>query len=179
MKPFIRRANRINLQRIARVPTLGILALVFFQTLEIAHAVQAKTPPPVPVSQGQSATASSVWHNPGYEPARAFDGDASTRWSADTGQGRGWPEVDLGKPITVARIVIQEASYPQTARFAVEAQSADGAWAAIAEGTTIGAFKELKVTPVTAQKFRLHIFESKLVNAGSGMNIDEFQLFAK
>ena len=74
--------------------------------------------------------------------------------------------------------MIQERSYPQTTRFAVEAQQADGSWKVLSEGKTIGADKDVKIKPTTAQKFRLNILESKLINAGAGGTIDEFQLFA-
>ena len=134
--------------------------------------------PPLPVSQGKKVMASSTFRLPGYDADKAVDGDLSTRWATDAGQGSGWLEVDLGKPTTVSRAVIQEQSFSQTALFAVESQLADGSWKTLAEGTTIGASKELKFTPTTAQKFRLHIFESKLV-PGGGATIDEFQLFEK
>jgi hypothetical protein len=134
-------------------------------------------PPPVPVSQGKKATASSVYHNPGYEADKAFDGNEETRWSMDNGQASGWLEVDLGRPMAISSIVIQEKSYPQTTRFAIEAQLADGSWKTLAEGGPIGEFKELEVKPTTAQRFRLKILESKLINAGAGATIDEFQLF--
>jgi hypothetical protein len=133
--------------------------------------------PPVPVSQGKPAAASSVYHKPGYEPDKAFDGDPTTRWSMDSGQGTGWLEVDLGKPTAVSRVVIQEQSYPQTTRFAVEAQKADGSWKTLAEGGAIGAFKELNITPTTSRKFRVRIIASALLNAGAGVTIDECELF--
>lgn len=134
-------------------------------------------PPSVPVSQGKKASASSVYHSPGYEADKAFDGDETTRWSMDNGQGSGWLEVDLGKPMTISLIVIQERSYPQATRFAVEAQQTDGSWKTLASGTTIADFKEINIEPAMAQKFRLRILESKLINAGAGATIDEFQLF--
>jgi hypothetical protein len=133
---------------------------------------------PLPVSRGKPATASTTYGG-GYTPDKAFDGDLSTRWSASNGQDTGWLEVDLGKPMEVSRVVIQEASYPQTTSFTVEAQQADGSWKSLAEGTTIGEYKELNITPRTAQKFRLHILSAKLVNARAGITIDELQLFAK
>jgi len=145
--------------------------------VEIIGPIAPLPPPPMPVSQGKPSTASSVYHKPGYEADKAFDGDPTTRWSMDNGQATGWLEVDLGKPTKVSRAVIQEHSFPQTTRFTVEAQLPDGSWKLLAEGTTIGADKELKLPPTTAQKFRLKIFESKLINTGSGVTIDEFQLF--
>lgn len=118
-----------------------------------------------------------MYHEPGYEADKAFDGDPSTRWRMDSGQGSGWLEIDLGEPTVVSRVVIQEQSYPQTTRFAVEAQQPDGSWKTLAEGTTIGDFKELKVATTTAQKFLLHVLASNLINAGAGVTLDEVQLF--
>ena len=52
----------------------------------------------------------------------------------------------------------------------------DGSWKTLAQGTTSGDCKELKVTSTTAQMFQLHLFASQLINAGAGMTIDEFQM---
>jgi hypothetical protein len=159
-----------------KIVKLEVLPTARRKDIEIVGPIP---PPPMPVSQGKPATASSVYRAPGYEPAKAVDGDTSTRWSMDIGHGSGWLAVDLGKPTGVSRIVIEEQSYPQTARFTIEAQQADGTWQVLAEGTTIGPHKELQFAPTTARKFRLHILESKLLNAGAGVTIDEFQLFEK
>ena len=129
-------------------------------------------PSPRPASQGRPATASSVWHQPGYEPARAVDGDSATRWAVANGQKSGWIEVDLGRTTRVARAVIQEIAWPSITRFAIEALRADGSWGCAATGTTIGAERELVFPPVAAQRFRLRIDE-----AGNMPNIEEFQLF--
>ncbi len=75
--------------------------------------------------------------------------------------------------------VIDESSYPQTTKFAIEAQIEDGTWKSVADGTTIGTKKEVVFAPIKAQNFRLHILESKLDNPAAGVTINEFQLFAK
>lgn len=129
-------------------------------------------PPPTPVSQGRPATASSVWHQPGYDPAKAFDGDSVTRWAVANGQLAGWLAVDLGKTTAVSRAVIQEVSWPGITRFAIEAQQADGSWQNAATGTTIGAEWEVKFPPIAAQRFRLRIDAARIMP-----NIEEFQLF--
>ncbi len=137
-----------------------------------------KYKPLPPISQGKTASASSTFHLAGYEADKAVDGNENTRWSMDSGNGSGWLEVDLGKATKISRIVIQERTYPQTTRFAVEAQQADGSWKVLWEDKIIGANKNVKIKPTTAQKFRLNILESTLFNAGAGVTIDEFQLFA-
>ncbi|MCX6922352.1 MAG: discoidin domain-containing protein [Verrucomicrobia bacterium] len=128
--------------------------------------------PPLPVSQGKRASASSVWHDPGYEPDKAFDGDSATRWAAANGQHDGWLEVDLGHPASVSRAVIQEISWPSISKFSIEARDANGTWQPFTTGTTIGAYLEMKFAPITAQYFRLHI-----ESASNMPNIEEFQLF--
>jgi hypothetical protein len=127
---------------------------------------------PMPLSQGKPATASSVWHQPGYDPAKAVDGDSSTRWAVANGQLTGWLEVDLGQPSAVSRAVIEEISWPAITKFAIEAMTPAGQWQAVATGTAIGARLEVRFPAVTAHRFRLNLIEA------SGMpNIEEFQLF--
>jgi hypothetical protein len=137
-----------------------------------------KSLPAPPLSQSKPATASTTY-GAGYTPDKAFDGDLATRWSATVGQAAAWLAVDLGAPTTVGRAVVDESSYPQTTKFAVEAQMEDGAWKTVAEGDELGANREVKFTPVNAQNFRLRILESKLINTMSGATVNEFQLFPK
>ena len=131
-----------------------------------------RNPPPEPLSLGKAATASSVWPDPGYEPAKAVDGDSATRWGAAREARSGWLEVDLGGEMEVGRIVAIEKSFPRTKEFTVEA-FADGAWKEIARGGTIGAERLLYVTPVRATKVRLNI-----IKADEVPTIDEFQVYA-
>ena len=129
---------------------------------------------PVALSQDKPARASSCWGG-GYTAGRAFDGNTDTRWAAAGGRVA-WLEVDLGKPETVGRIVIQETSYPRISKFTVETQQADGNWKVVAEGDTVGANKEIRLaSPVTARTFRLNILDS----SEDAPTVDEFQLFAK
>ena len=129
-------------------------------------------PDPVPVSQGRPATASSVWHDPGYDSSKAFDGDSSTRWAVANGNRTGWLEVDLGRPVSISLAAIEEIAWPSITDFAVEARGDDGQWKTVATGGTIGPHRELAFPPVTARHFRLNI------KAASNMpNIEEFQLF--
>jgi len=80
-----------------------------------------KNLPAPPLSQGKPATASTTY-GPGYTPDKAFDGNLGTRWSATVGQATALLEVDLGVPTEIARAVIDESSYPQATKFAIEAQ---------------------------------------------------------
>lgn len=131
--------------------------------------------PKPPVSAGKPATASSVYGD-GYTPDKAFDGDTATRWASAIGQTEAWIEVDLGKEMAIDRAVIDESSYPQTLKFAIEAQQADGTWKPVFEGGAIGPNREVKFPPATARKFRFHVLDSKLIGPLAGVNINEFQL---
>ena len=130
-----------------------------------------------PVSQGKTVSASSTHHLAGYEADKAVDGNENTRWSMSSTKGSGWLVVDLGKATEISRIVIKEL-YQQTTRFTIEAQQADGSWKVLWEDKLIGANKDVKIKPATAQKFRLNILESKMANPNSAATINEFQLFA-
>jgi hypothetical protein len=80
---------------------------------------------PTPVSENKPARASSTWGN-GYEASKALDGDTGTRWASAAGHKAGWIEVDLGKPETIFRTVVQEVSFPRVTKFTLEAQQPDG-----------------------------------------------------
>ncbi|MCU0780507.1 MAG: DUF5703 domain-containing protein, partial [Akkermansiaceae bacterium] len=134
--------------------------------------------PKPPVSAGKPATATSS-HSAGYTPDKAVDGDTATRWASAVGQTAAWLEVDLGTETEIARAIIDESSYPQTLKFAIEALQADGSWQTIYEGGFIGPHREVRFPPVKARKFRLHVLDSKLVGPLSGVNINEFQLFCR
>lgn len=128
---------------------------------------------PVALSRGKPVLASSRWHDAGYEPAKAVDGDSSTRWGSADGATDGWLEVDLGEAMEISRAVLMEIAYPSVEEFAIEAREADGSWKSLAEGSTIGRRKELTFAPISARHFRLRIRKTS-----GNINIEEFQLFS-
>ncbi|NLE59393.1 MAG: DUF1080 domain-containing protein [Planctomycetes bacterium] len=104
-------------------------------------------------------------------PEQAFDDNESTRWATDAGTKQAWLEVDLGKPTTIGRAVINEA-FNRVRAF--ELQYEDGEqWRTFASGTTIGENKPITFDPVTVRRVRLNITQ-----AVDGPTIWEFQLFA-
>lgn len=118
------------------------------------------------------ATASTTWAQPGFEAARAMDGDSATRWGAVDGSRSAWLEITLDTPKTVTRALIDEAGFARIQKFDIQAQLG-GAWKIVATGTTAGANKKIKFSaPVTAQTFRLNINEANEVPT-----LGEFQLF--
>jgi alpha-L-fucosidase len=126
--------------------------------------------PSQPLSEGKAASASSTWPDPGYEPAKAVDGDDSTRWGAARDARSGWLEVDLGKETPVGRVVIKEIGYPRTQEFTVEWKDG-GAWKELARGTTIAGEKTIDFPAVTARHVRLNILRANEVPT-----IEEFQV---
>ncbi|HSU54954.1 MAG TPA: discoidin domain-containing protein [Candidatus Dormibacteraeota bacterium] len=61
-------------------------------------------PPPTPLSQGQTATASSQQH--GNAASAGNDGSLSTRWSANNGGFPQWWKVDLGASHSLTNVTI-------------------------------------------------------------------------
>jgi len=122
---------------------------------------------------GKKATASTVFQkNPAYGPDKAVDGDPETRWATDGSTDSAWLEVDLGKPMTVRKVGIDEPEEFRRVR-AFELQYYDeNGWKTFHEGTTIGPDWSVKIDPITAQRFRLHILK-----APGGPTISEFMLF--
>jgi len=138
-------------------------------------AAEARTCGATPVSEGKPSRASNVYQNmvDAHGPAKALDGDPSTRWATDAGVHAAWLEVDLGEPTAVARAFVSEA-FDRSRKFAIEYKDASGAWKEAARGTQIG---EGGVTrefaPVAARVWRLNV-----ADATDGPTIWEFQLFA-
>jgi hypothetical protein len=140
--------------------------------IEIFPLKKLPPPPPPSLANGKLATASSVYAG-GYEADKAFDSNPKTRWAARDSKS-GWLAVDLGQPMEVSRVVVQENSYPRVTRFAFEAQLADDSWKALATGTTLGEDKELTFAPEKARVFRLNILD-----ASDAPTVDEVLLYAK
>ena len=126
------------------------------------------------LATGKKATASNVFQgNAQFGADKAFDGDSETRWATDSGTKSAWLEVDLGKPMTIGRAVIEQA-FPELKRvrkFAIEYWQ-DGQWKPCYRGENLGALLDATFNPVTAQRVRLNITE-----ATDGPTIWEFELF--
>jgi alpha-L-fucosidase len=111
--------------------------------------------------------------NEQYGPQEAFDNDPNTRWATDSGTKQAWIAADLGKPLTVQRVRIEEAVAERVQKF--EFQYRDGKeWKTIFKGNKIGHWFQQKFEPVTAQEFRLNILE-----ATDGPTISDIELIEK
>jgi len=152
----------------------GKLREIDVTTLRLVGEMIRNPPPapPEPLSAGKKAAASSTWPQPGYEAAKALDGDDATRWGAAGDARNAWLEVDLGTEARIGRVVIKELGFHRTQEYAVEWKDGE-AWKELARGTTIAGEKTLDFTPVTARVVRLSILKANEVPT-----IEEFQVFA-
>ncbi len=127
------------------------------------------------LAEGKKATASNVYqNNMHYAGAMAVDGDDQTRWATDASTGPCSLEVDLGKPETFDRAMIDECVEFGVRVRAFELQFKDGEeWKTFYSGKGIGQNLEGKFEPVTARFVRLNITDGQ-----GGPTIFEFQLFA-
>jgi alpha-L-fucosidase len=67
--------------------------------------------------------------------------------------------VDLGAPIRVDRVVIDEGDWNRVRRFEIAAEQ-EGGWRTVATGTTLGPAREISFPPATARVWRLHILDA-------------------
>ncbi|MEI6779483.1 MAG: alpha-L-fucosidase [Verrucomicrobiota bacterium] len=125
---------------------------------------------------GTKATASNVYQNQDdYSPEKALDGETETRWATDGGTKQAWLEVDLGKPTTFSRVVIDEweSGGKRIQSFELQYQSGNE-WKTFYQGTTVGPLWEKTFEPIKAQRVRLNILD-----ATEGPTINEVQFNEK
>ncbi len=114
--------------------------------------------------RGHRITASSICKDgERYEPAMAIDGDLDTWWQAEDRITEAWLEVDMGKPVTFNRAVMQEAIVLGQRIRAYQLLWWDGnGWQQASAGTSIG-HKKIGLFPeITASKVRLDITAATL-----------------
>jgi hypothetical protein len=118
--------------------------------------------PAMALASDIKATASNVYQkmHEQYGPQEGFDNDPHTRWATDAGTKQAWIAADLGKPLTLQRVRIEEALAERVQKF--EFQYREGAeWKTIFTGQKIGRWFQQKVEPpVKAQEFRLNILDA-------------------
>ena len=114
---------------------------------------------PVSLPTNIKATASNVYQQmDDYGPEMAFDGDPHTRWATGGGTKHAWITIDLGKPVTLEGVKIEEEFPGRVEKF--ELQYKDGAeWKTSFAGTRLGHFSQ-KFPPVKAQHVRLNILDA-------------------
>jgi alpha-L-fucosidase len=136
-------------------PTDSIVALDFAKAVKDAFAVN--------LVEKKSATATNVRGNSGrYAANKAIDKDLNSYWATDDNVKTASLTVNLGKPTTFNRFLVQEYIRlgQRVKAFTVEAL-VDGQWKVIAKGTTIGYKRILRFPSVTASQVRFNITDSK------------------
>lgn len=107
-----------------------------------------------------------------FAPANITDGNKNTYWATNDNVTAGSFEINLGKTSTVKYILLQE--YIKLGQriksFTVEVWK-DNAWQKVAEATTIGYKRILKIEPVETDKIRVDIIASKACPVISNMEV--------
>ncbi len=117
----------------------------------------------VNLASGARATASNVrGHAVAFAAQKAIDEDPASYWATDDSVTTASLTLDLGRPITFNRFLVQEyiALGQRVKAFTVEAFAGDE-WKRVTAGTTIGYKRILRFNAVTAQKVRLTITSAK------------------
>ncbi len=127
--------------------------------------------PPVSLGRGKPIIASSQFDQPGYDASNANDGNAATRWASEYTARTATLEIDLGAEQLIGSVLVSEIEWQETREYAIEVKQGD-TWKEVARGTTIGADKDIPVTPIRGRYVRLNVKQ-----AANAININEFQVF--
>ena len=95
-----------------------------------------------------------------FGPHLLVDHDPGTRWSANEGNDQCWVELDLGRPERISTVLIDERAWNRVTKFNFQYQAGD-AWKTIFEGTDIGIDFARDFDPVTAQRIRLNVLDTR------------------
>ena len=97
-----------------------------------------------------------------YGAAMVTDGNKETYWATNDQENSGSLTLDLGEQKRISYVLVQEYIKlgQRVKKFAVEIEK-DGNWQVVAQGTTIGYKRILRIDPVDAQKIRIGITDSK------------------
>lgn len=97
-----------------------------------------------------------------YEASQLVDRDYSSYWSSAAGERTASVELDFGQMRSFNRILIQEYVNlgQRVSAFTVE-KEIEGKWLPLAQGTTLGYTRILRVPNTEAQKIRINFLEAK------------------
>ena len=110
---------------------------------------------------GAKVSASSS-RGAGYAENLLLDGNYDNYWAAAAGQTSASVELDFGQPRFFNRILIQEyVNLGQRVSAFVVEKEVEGKWMPLAQGTTIGYTRILRVPDSEAQKIRINFLEGK------------------
>ena len=96
--------------------------------------------------------------SPQFDGSRVNDGDPTTYWATADGVTQGAIELQWPSPVSIARVVLEEgiALGQRVEGWTIEVER-DGAWSAVAQGTTIGHKRIVRVPATTARRLRVRI----------------------
>ena len=146
------------------------LVVALISALMVAIAAGSAHAAPTLISQGKTATASSV--TGGNAAANAVDGNTGTRWESAYSDPQ-WLQVDLGGTATISQVVLQwETASAKAYQIQV---SADGSnWTSVYSTTTgPGGTETLNVTG-SGRYIRMY---GTARNTGYGYSLWEFQVY--
>ncbi|UHG92923.1 alpha-L-fucosidase [Spirosoma oryzicola] len=112
---------------------------------------------------GKKITASSLFGKAStFAASNVLDKSRDTYWAAANGTTQATLDIDLGKPTTLNRLLIEEyiALGQRVKKFSVAAWQ-NGKYQTIAQGTTIGNRRILRFPAVTTSKLQISIDEAK------------------
>jgi alpha-L-fucosidase len=97
-----------------------------------------------------------------YSAEQTIDGNRQTYWTLDDGEATGYIELEFQQPELINYVLLQEyIELGQRVRdFEIQIHNEDG-WTSVAEGTTIGYKRIVKLNPTTTNKLRIVIKDSK------------------
>jgi alpha-L-fucosidase len=97
-----------------------------------------------------------------FAAARVNDGDAGTYWATNDGVTAGSIDLEWPSPVRVDRVVLQEAiALGQRVEGWTVSTEIDGTWKAVAQGTTIGRKRIVRVEPLTTRRLRIEITRAR------------------
>jgi len=130
--------------------------------------------------QGQSASADSTWASPGFEAAKALDGDLCTCWAAAAGATSGRFEVNPAAAVTFSVISIREPIElgERVTAYHVEIKQ-NGVWnrgptdtsGATVAGSVIGQRQLWRLPPTTAEAIALVVDAARDVPAIAELSV--------
>ena len=113
----------------------------------------------------RTATARSSTVRGGSErfgAARVNDGDAATYWATDDGATSGSIDLEWSAPVTVDRVVLQEAiALGQRVQQWRVLANVNGQWTPVTSGTTIGRKRVARFDPIAVSRIRVEITQAR------------------
>ncbi|SCY91471.1 alpha-L-fucosidase [Flavobacterium anhuiense] len=112
---------------------------------------------------GTQVQASNIRGNdPNFGPQNVIDGNKNTYWATDDKVKQATVEFTFKKPTTINRVLLQEYIKlgQRVKAFSIEAK-VDGKWETIANETTIGYKRILRLNRVTASALRVNVLDAK------------------